>query len=305
MRRCVHIKERSLRCCQYRRVFIAPLPTDNNNILGLNFSLPHLKHIPKYSNFIAPLKTSIQYVVNKRLLTELYAPLAIRILIANSCTRWRGIFKSSQRTGDSRIFPKISSTLSLINTYQMNLVSAGFISLYSTFNRRRESRPWKSERQSAPTSDNQQSTTITRQSTRLTTRNQQQLPTEISIWQSTVNNHHPTTDTPDNQELPTITDRQQHPTINSQQPSPDNRHAWQPGINNNFRQTAAPANQQSLDYCWLSTNKYTLTDTPDDQNQHQTTNRQKSTGWKYSKTRLEATTSSAALPNHNPHFWQQ
>ncbi len=33
------------------------------------------------------------YVVNKRPLTELCAPLASRILIANSCTRWPGIFK--------------------------------------------------------------------------------------------------------------------------------------------------------------------------------------------------------------------
>ena len=81
-------------------------------------------------------------------------------------------------------------------------------------------------------------TTIIRQPTRLTTRNQQQLPTDSSTRQSTVNNHHPTTDTPDNQESTTITD-----------------------------------NQQSADYCWLSTNKYGYTDrytrraksTPDNQ----------------------------------------
>ncbi len=174
---------------------------------------------------------------------------------------------SSRRRGDSRIFLKAPQVrTSLLN---INLISAVFISLDSTFNR--ATTPWKSEQQSAPTIYNNN-----RQRTRLTTRNQQQLPTDNSIRQST--------------------------TITRQLP-----HAWQPGTNNNYRQTAATDSQQSADYCRLSTNNYGNTDryTRDNQNQHLTTNRQKSTGWKYSKTRLEATTSSDALSNHNPHFWQQ
>jgi hypothetical protein len=61
------------------------------------------------------------------------AALTIRILIANSCTRWRGIFKGSIMTGDGRIFLKIFPPLSLINNHQMNLTSARSISLDSTF----------------------------------------------------------------------------------------------------------------------------------------------------------------------------
>jgi hypothetical protein len=41
--------------------------------------------------------------------------------------------KSSHKMGDGRIFLKISAPLSLINTNQMNLISAGSISLDSTF----------------------------------------------------------------------------------------------------------------------------------------------------------------------------
>ncbi len=304
-----NITERSLRRCHYRIVFIAPL------------------------------QTVVHYVVNKRPLTELCAPLAIRVLIANSCTRWREIFKDLPRM-EGRIFLKISSPLSWTNTYQMNLISAGFISLYSTFNPIPESRPWKSDRQSAPTSDVRQSTFNNHHlaTDTLTTRYQQQSLADSSTRQSTVNHHHSTTDTPDNQEpcnnnyrQTAASDNQQSTdycwllTINNQQPTPENGHTWQPGTNNNYRQTTAsdnqqsttitrqptrlttrnqqqlptdnstwqttaPDNQQSADYCWLSTNKYSSTDryTRDNQNQHLTTNRQKSTGWKYSKTRLEA-----------------
>jgi hypothetical protein len=42
-------------------------------------------------------------------------------------------FKGSHGMGDFRIFLKISVPLALINTYQMNIISAGSISLESTF----------------------------------------------------------------------------------------------------------------------------------------------------------------------------
>ncbi len=45
--------------------------------------------------------------------------LAIRILIANSCTRWRGILKGSQRMGEERIFTITSAP----HAYQKNLIS--------------------------------------------------------------------------------------------------------------------------------------------------------------------------------------
>ncbi len=51
--------------------------------------------------------------------------------------------------GDGRIFLKFSVPLSLVNTYKMNLISAGSISLDSTFNsespikRKKENRFWK------------------------------------------------------------------------------------------------------------------------------------------------------------------
>jgi hypothetical protein len=52
------IAERSLHCCQYRRVFIiAPLPTENNNILGLKFSLCHC--IQTTNLFMAQLPTAV------------------------------------------------------------------------------------------------------------------------------------------------------------------------------------------------------------------------------------------------------
>ncbi len=43
--RIANIAELSLRPCQYRRAFIALLPTENNNIPGLKCSLRHYKQI--------------------------------------------------------------------------------------------------------------------------------------------------------------------------------------------------------------------------------------------------------------------
>ncbi len=79
------------------------------------------------------------YVVNKRQQTELWALLVFRILIANSCTRRRGIFKGLSQDGWWENFLKTSVPLSLIMTYQINLFSAGFISLDSTFKLRKKS----------------------------------------------------------------------------------------------------------------------------------------------------------------------
>ncbi len=60
--------------------------------------------------------------------------LGICFRIAKSCTRWRGIFKGSHRIGNGRIFlKKTSAPLSSIKAFQMNLISAGSISLDSTF----------------------------------------------------------------------------------------------------------------------------------------------------------------------------
>ncbi len=42
--------------------------------------------------------------------------------------------KGSHRMGEGWIFLKTFEPLSLMMTYQMSLISAGFISLYSTFN---------------------------------------------------------------------------------------------------------------------------------------------------------------------------
>ncbi len=52
-----NIAERSLRHCQCWRAFIEPLPTENNNILGLKCSLRHWKQIPNL--VIAPLPTAV------------------------------------------------------------------------------------------------------------------------------------------------------------------------------------------------------------------------------------------------------
>jgi hypothetical protein len=41
--------------------------------------------------------------------------LGIRFRIANSCTRWRGIFQGLSKDGDGQIFLKTSAPLSLIN----------------------------------------------------------------------------------------------------------------------------------------------------------------------------------------------
>ncbi len=84
-----NIVEGSLHCCQYRGVFIVPLPTENNNILGLKYSLRHCIQRPNL--IIAPLSTDVMNN-NKRPLTDL----------VNSRTRWRCNFKRlSQHEGQA------------------------------------------------------------------------------------------------------------------------------------------------------------------------------------------------------------
>jgi hypothetical protein len=75
------------------------------------------------------------YVVNKRPLTKLWALLEIRIQIANRCTSWHCSFTGLRKGG---YLKKISAPLSLINTYRMNLISTGSISLDSTFKDRND-----------------------------------------------------------------------------------------------------------------------------------------------------------------------
>jgi hypothetical protein len=59
--------------------------------------------------------------------------LGIRILIANSCKRWRESLKSSHRMEDRLIFLKISAPHSFIPIYGMNLLLDRSILLDSNF----------------------------------------------------------------------------------------------------------------------------------------------------------------------------
>jgi hypothetical protein len=55
--------------------------------------------------------------------------------MANYCTRWRHSFKVLSLDGGRADFSKkASATLPLIKIYRMSLISAGSISLDSTFN---------------------------------------------------------------------------------------------------------------------------------------------------------------------------
>jgi hypothetical protein len=54
------------------------------------------------------------------------AALAIRTLIANSCTRWRGIFEWHSQDGGRADFSN-NLRSSLLNTYKMDLILAGSI----------------------------------------------------------------------------------------------------------------------------------------------------------------------------------
>jgi hypothetical protein len=81
--------------CQFRGAFIAPLPTDKNNILGLKCSLRHWKQIAN----LFERRCQQLYVVNKRPRTELCEPLEICFQIANGYTRWRCSFQGFSHDG--------------------------------------------------------------------------------------------------------------------------------------------------------------------------------------------------------------
>jgi hypothetical protein len=87
--------------------------------------------------FIAPLEIVskfVQYVVNKSPLTKECEPLSI--VSIKPIKRQGGAlnFKGLPQDGGWADFKKnLRASLSLINTYQMNLISAGSISLNTTF----------------------------------------------------------------------------------------------------------------------------------------------------------------------------
>jgi hypothetical protein len=92
-----NIEEGSLHSCQYCGAFIVPLPTENNNILGSKCVL----------QIFSWHRCQQLYVVDKRSLTDLCAPLAIRFQIADSRTRWHCNFKGFSQHWEERSFPKI------------------------------------------------------------------------------------------------------------------------------------------------------------------------------------------------------
>jgi hypothetical protein len=80
------------------------------------------------------------YAIKPNVQSELCAALAIRLLIVNYRSRWRGIFKGlSQMSMRERwIFLKTSAPLALEDIYWMSLILAGSISLNSsTFNEKK------------------------------------------------------------------------------------------------------------------------------------------------------------------------
>ncbi len=62
------------------------------------------------------------YDVKEKPQLELCAPLEIWVLMANYCTRCRGIFKGLLHDGDRLIFLKTSAPRTLMTTYQRNLI---------------------------------------------------------------------------------------------------------------------------------------------------------------------------------------
>jgi hypothetical protein len=119
--------------CQHRGAFIAPLPTENNNILGLKCSLHHWIQIPNL--FIAPLPLTVcseQKDADR-------AECAVGIFVSKYPTAVRDgdiTLNGSHIIGDGWIFikKKISTPHLLMATYRMNLISAGSISPDGTFN---------------------------------------------------------------------------------------------------------------------------------------------------------------------------
>jgi hypothetical protein len=74
------------------------------------------------------------YVVDKRPLTVQCLLLTIFFQIANSHTRWLCNFQKLSQDGRRTYFYESSGPYSLMKIYRITLISAGFISLDSTFN---------------------------------------------------------------------------------------------------------------------------------------------------------------------------
>ncbi len=104
--------------CQYRELFIAPLPTDNKNILGLKCFLHHWKQIPNV--FIVPLPTA----VCREQKTADISVCAAGNLFPNSqqmCEMALQLLRALI-AANGRIFLKISAPHSLMRTYHMHLI---------------------------------------------------------------------------------------------------------------------------------------------------------------------------------------
>ncbi len=65
-----------------------------------------LETVSKFAHSTIANKGNNMYVIDKRPKIELYASLAIRILIVNSCIRWRCSFKGLSQNGECADFSK-------------------------------------------------------------------------------------------------------------------------------------------------------------------------------------------------------
>ncbi len=135
LRRCQCRGGGSKRRWQYCRGFIAPLPTKNNNILGLNVQCA-IRNRYKLVQIKSAVVNSCMYVVDTVKGAD-RSVSAIGNLIPNrqnSRTRWRCIFKGLSQHGGRADFSKSLRENSLMMTYRMNLIrGAGSIALNRTF----------------------------------------------------------------------------------------------------------------------------------------------------------------------------
>jgi hypothetical protein len=153
----------SVHCAkQITNLFIAPLPTpvcrgSQRDVVYLGWSIGPSYIIPNASGRgevagSQPMSTADTgtwsqnklwrsnsifnlwlYVINKKRLTELCAPLAICFQIANSLTRWRCSFQGLSQDGERSDFSKNLRASLFNDDHQTNLISAGSISLFSKF----------------------------------------------------------------------------------------------------------------------------------------------------------------------------
>jgi hypothetical protein len=79
----------------------------------------------------APLPTSVRRKLKPQ--TEPCAPLGIRILIANNCTRWRGIFKGLSQDGRADFSEDLRGSLFNADLSNEPILSARSTSLDCTY----------------------------------------------------------------------------------------------------------------------------------------------------------------------------